>query len=38
MYERPELEIILFLEKDVLNLDSWDDDWNDENADGNGWV
>ena len=36
MYERPELEIILFLEKDVLNLDSWEDDWGDDN--GGNWT
>ncbi len=33
MYEKPELEIILFLEKDVLNGNSWND-WNDPNGGG----
>jgi len=35
MYERPELEIILFVEEDVLNV-SFGGDWGDDNV--GGWT
>ena len=39
MYEKPDLELLLFLEQDVLDLSpgGWED-WEDDNADPEGWV
>ena len=39
MYEEPKLEILLYLKGDVLNssFSGWED-WEDENADPDGWV
>ena len=39
MYEKPDMEILMFLEQDVLDLSQggWKD-WEDENADPDGWV
>ena len=39
MYEKPDMEILMFLEQDVLDLSPGDwEDWEDENADPDGWV
>ena len=39
MYEKPELEILLFIAQDVLEVSfgGWQD-WEDPNADPDGWV
>ena len=39
MYEEPTIEILLLLENDVLNASFGDwEDWEDENADPDGWI
>ena len=38
MYEEPKIEILLFLQDDVLQTsDGWKD-WGDDNVDPDGWV
>ena len=39
MYEKPDIKILLFLQEDVLagSLGGWED-WEDDNADPDGWV
>lgn len=39
MYEEPKIEIMLFLNGDLLNtsFSGWED-WKDDNADPEGWV
>ncbi len=39
MYEEPKIEILIFLQDDVLKTssDGWED-WDDDNVDPEGWV
>ena len=38
MYEAPDIKILLFLQKDVLGDSYGWEDWEDDNADPEGWA